>query len=51
MDVFPRLRKEAEIIIVNPDPYTRNNFSFLLGDRKVRFLCEKVSTNIFEYFR
>ena len=50
MNIFPQTNDDTDIIIVNPDPYSRSNYSFLLGDRKVQFVCEKLSNRIFNFY-
>jgi hypothetical protein len=42
---------DRHVYIVNPDPATRDNYSFLLGLQHVTFLCERFSPGHVELMR
>ena len=48
MSVLSQIPKDTEIIVVNPDPYSKNQYSFLVGDNKAKFICQKLSTDLFD---
>jgi len=48
MSVFSQIPKDTEIIVVNPDPYSKNQYSFLVGDNKAKFICKKLSKDLLE---
>ncbi len=51
MSILPPIPKDTEIIIVNPDPYIRSQYSFLVGDNKAKFICKKLSEDIFDLIK
>lgn len=48
MSVLSKIPDDTEIVIVNPDPYSRSQYSFLVGDKKAKFICRKLGVELFD---